>query len=147
MSENACDKLHLLGELANRLAVLLGEKNGVDVGNDTTVGDGDVREKLVQLLVVADGQLDVARDDTDLLVVTSGVPSQLKDLSSQILENGSEVNGGTSSDTTSVAARLQLGVNTSNGELESCTSRAGGGGNSSLLSASSFLSRHDCKVI
>jgi hypothetical protein len=67
----------------------------VNVGEDTTLGDGDVSEKLVQLLVVADGELKVTGDDTGLLVVTSGVTGQLEDFGSQILKNGSEVDGGT----------------------------------------------------
>lgn len=52
-------------------------------------------EELVQLLIVADGELQMTRDDTGLLVVTSGVTSQLKDLSSEVLQDGSEVDGGT----------------------------------------------------
>lgn len=67
----------------------------VNVGEDTTLGDGDVTEQLVQLLVVTDGELQVTRDDTRLLVVTSGVTSQLEDLSSQVLKDGSEVDRGT----------------------------------------------------
>lgn len=67
----------------------------VNVGEDTTLGDGDVTEQLVQLLVVTDGELQVTRDDTRLLVVTSGVASQLEDLSSQVLKDGSEVDRGT----------------------------------------------------
>jgi hypothetical protein len=67
----------------------------VNVGENTTLGDGDVSEKLVQLLVVADGELKVTGDDTGLLVVTSGVASQLEDFGSQVLKNGSEVNGST----------------------------------------------------
>jgi hypothetical protein len=67
----------------------------VNVGENTTLGDGDVSEKLVQLLVVADGKLKVTGDDTGLLVVTSGVTSQLEDFGSQVLKNGSEVDGGT----------------------------------------------------
>ena len=63
----------------------------VNVGQDTTLGDGDVAEELVQFLVVADGELKVTRDDAGLLVVTGGVASQLENLSSQVLENGSEV--------------------------------------------------------
>lgn len=54
----------------------------MNVGKHTALGDGDMAEKLVQLLVVADGELEMTRDDTGLLVVTSGVSSQLKDLSS-----------------------------------------------------------------
>lgn len=67
----------------------------MNVGEDTTLCDGDVAEKLVQLLVVADGELKVARDDTRLLVVTSGVTGQLEDFSSEVLEHCSEVDGST----------------------------------------------------
>jgi hypothetical protein len=67
----------------------------VNVGENTTLGDGDVAEKLVQLLIVADGELKMTGDDTGLLVVTGGVSSQLEDLSRQVLKNSSEVNGST----------------------------------------------------
>ena len=63
----------------------------VNVGEDTTLGDGDVAKELVQLFVVADGELKVTGNDTRLLVVTGGVTSELEDLGSQVLENGSEV--------------------------------------------------------
>jgi hypothetical protein len=45
-------KLQLLGSTLSGLARLLGEKVLVDVGQDTTLGDGDVSEKLVQFLIV-----------------------------------------------------------------------------------------------
>jgi hypothetical protein len=67
----------------------------VNVGEDTTLGDGDVAQKLVQLLIVTDGELEMTGDDTGLLVVTSGVSSQLEDFSSQVLKDGSQVDGGT----------------------------------------------------
>ena len=67
----------------------------MNVGENTALGDGDVSEKLVQLLIVADGELKVTGDDTGLLVVTSGVASQLEDFGSQVLKNGSEVDGST----------------------------------------------------
>ena len=57
----------------------------VNVGEDTTLGDCDVTEKLVQLLIVSDGELEMTGDDSGLLVVTSGVASQLEDLSSKVL--------------------------------------------------------------
>ena len=38
----------------------------MDVGQDTAGCDGDAAEQLVELLVVADGQLDVAGDDAGL---------------------------------------------------------------------------------
>jgi hypothetical protein len=67
----------------------------VNVGQDTTLGDCDVSEKLVQFLIVADGQLEMTGDDTGLLVVTGGVTSQLEDFSSEVLKDGSEVDGST----------------------------------------------------
>lgn len=45
----------------------------VDVWQHTTLCDRDVSEKPVQFLVVADGELEMARDDTGLLVVTRGI--------------------------------------------------------------------------
>ena len=63
---------------ADRL--LLGEKDGLDVGQDTALGDGHAGHQLVQLVVVADGQLHVARVDARLLVVAGGVAGQLEDL-------------------------------------------------------------------
>jgi hypothetical protein len=66
----------------------------VNVGQDTTLGDCNVAEKFVQFLVVADGELEMARDDTGLLVVTSCVAGQLEDFGRQVFENGCEVDGG-----------------------------------------------------
>ena len=40
----------------------------MDVRQDAAAGDGDGAQELVELLVVADGELDVARDDARLLV-------------------------------------------------------------------------------
>ena len=51
---------HGLGLLAG---LLLGQQNGVDVGQHTSRGDGHSAEQLVELLIVADGQLDVAGGD------------------------------------------------------------------------------------
>lgn len=67
----------------------------VDVWQDTTLGDCDVSEKLVQLLIVADGELEMTRNDTGLLVIAGGVAGQLEDLSRQVFEDSSEVDGRT----------------------------------------------------
>ena len=40
---------------------LLGEEDSLDVGQDTSLGDGDTGQQLVQLLVVTDGQLEKER--------------------------------------------------------------------------------------
>jgi len=129
--------------LAGLATSLLGEEVGVDVGEDTTLGNGDVPEELVQFLVIADGELEMTGDDTRLLVVTGGVASQLEDLGSEVLENGSEVDGSTSTDTLSVVALPQESVDTTDGERETGLGRAGlsaGLGGAGL--ASGFASSH-----
>ena len=95
----------------------------VDVGQNTTLGDGDVAEKLVQLLIVADGELEVTGDDTGLLVVARGVASKLEDLSSQVLENSGEVDGSAGTDTLGVVALAEETVDTTNGEGETSLGR------------------------
>jgi citrate lyase alpha subunit len=90
----------------------------VNVGQDTTLGDCDVTKKLVQLLVISDGELKMTGDDTGLLVVASSVASQLEDFSSQVLKDGSKVHWGTGTDTLSVVALAEQTVDTADGESE-----------------------------
>jgi len=94
--------LQLLAGSLSTLGSLLGEKVLVNVGQDTTLCDCDVSEKLVQFLIVADGELEMTRDDTSLLVVTGGVTSQLKNFGREVFEDSSEVDGSTSTNTLSV---------------------------------------------
>jgi hypothetical protein len=84
---------HSLGLLGG-----LGDEHRVDVGQNTAGSDGHTAEELVELLVVADGQLDVTGHNAGLLVVAGGVAGQLKDLGSEVLEDGGQVHGGTSTD-------------------------------------------------
>lgn len=103
-----------------------GEHTLVDVGKDTTLGDGDVTQKLVQLLIVSDGELKVTGNDTGLLVITGSVTSQLEDFGSEVLENGSEVDGSTGTDTLSVVALSEKTVDTTNRERETSLGRSPG---------------------
>ena len=119
---------------------LLWQKDGLDVGENSTLGDGDSSEQLVQLLVITDGQLKVTGDDPGLLVVTGSIAGQLEDLSCQVLHDGSHVDWGTSSHTGSIVSLAEQTVDTSNWELESST--AGPGLCLSLNLASFAASRH-----
>merc|ERR1712037_826349 len=121
---------------------LLGQKNSLDVGEHTTLGNGDARQELVQLLVIPDGELQVPGDDPGLLVVTGSIASQLEDLSSEVLHNGSQVDGSSSTNTGSIVSLAEQTVNTSNGELESSPAgpRLGLGLNFSTLSTSGHCS-------
>lgn len=64
---------------------------GLDVGHDTTLRDDNMSEELVQLFVVADGELQVTGDDTLLLVVARGIASEFENFGSQVLEDCGEV--------------------------------------------------------
>lgn len=70
------------------LGGLGGQELGVDLGQDTTLGDGDTAEELVQLFVVSDGELQVSGDDSRLLVVSGGVTGQFEDFGRQVFEDG-----------------------------------------------------------
>jgi len=115
----------------------------MDVGEDTTLGNGDVAEKLVQFLVVADGKLEMTGDDTGLLVVTGSVAGQLENFGSEILEDGSEVDRSTGTNTLSIVALAEKTVHTTDGESQTGLGRArlsSGLGGAGL--ASGFASSH-----
>jgi len=84
---------------------------------DTTARDGDATQELVQLLVVLDGEGDVPGYDTALLVVTGGVPGEFQDLGAQVLEHGSQVDGGAGTHTGGVLALAKVTADTTDGEL------------------------------
>lgn len=67
----------------------------VNVGQNTTLGNCDVSEKLVQFLVIADGELQMTGNDTGLLVITGGVTGQLENFGCEILKHGCKVDGST----------------------------------------------------
>ncbi|CAG5946272.1 unnamed protein product [Menidia menidia] len=100
--------------------------HGLDVGQHAALGDGDPPQQLVELLVVAHGQLQVARDDPSLLVVAGRVAGQLQDLGGQVLQDGRQVHGGSGPDALRVVSFTQQPVHAAHGELEPRTGGAGG---------------------
>lgn len=62
----------------------------MDVGDDTTAGNGSLDEG-VELLVTSDGELQVSRCDSLHLKVLAGVSGEFEDLSGQVLEDSSSV--------------------------------------------------------
>jgi len=65
----------------------------VDVGQHTSAGDGHSAQQLVELLVVANRQLDVAGGDARALVVAGGVAGKLEDLGGGVLLTDGEWEG------------------------------------------------------
>ena len=104
---------------------LLGEEHSLDVGEDTTLGNGDTGEEFVQFLVITDGELEMTGDDPGLLVVTGSIASELKNLSSQVFHDGSEVDWGSSTYTFGIVTLAKKTMDSSNWELKSSTGATG----------------------
>ena len=107
------------------IASLLGEEDGLDVGENTTLGDGDAAEEFVQLFVVSDGELEMSRDDSGFLVVSGSVSGQFEDFSAEVFEDGGEVDWGTGSDSFGVVALSEHSVDSTDGELETSSDGSG----------------------
>jgi len=111
-------KLKFLRSSLAALSGLLWKKVLVDVGEDTALSNGNVAEKLVQFLVIADGQLEMTGDDTSLLVVTGSVSGQFQDFGGEVLEDGGEVDRGTGTNPLGIVALPQETMNTADREGE-----------------------------
>lgn len=78
---------------------LLHDKRLVDVGNDTTSGDGGL-DQGVELFISTDSQLQVAGSYSLHLQVFAGVSSELKDLSGEVFEDSRSIHGRGGTDAT-----------------------------------------------
>ena len=106
---------------------LLGQQNSVNVGQHTSGCNGDSSQQSVQFLIVLYGKGDVTRNDTGLLVVTSCVSSKFQNFGAKVFKNSSKVYRCPSSHTGCVLPLTQVTSDTTNGELQSCFGRCGGG--------------------
>ena len=97
----------------------------MDVGDDTTLSDGDTSEELGELFIVSDGELKMSRNDSRLLVVSGGVTSEFNDLSGEVLEDSGHVDGSAGTDSVSPVASSKHSVDSSNRELESSSGGSG----------------------
>jgi hypothetical protein len=96
----------------------MGERTLVNVWQNTTLCNCDVSQQLVQLLIVTDSELEMTGDDTRLFVVAGGVAGQLEDFGCEVLENGGQVDWGTSTDTLSIVALSEETMDTTDWESE-----------------------------
>lgn len=90
----------------------------VDVGKDTALGDGDVTQKLVQLLVVPNRELQVAGNDAGLLVVAGSIASKLEDFGSEVLKHSGQVYRSTGTNTLGIVALAEKTVDTADRESQ-----------------------------
>ena len=115
----------------------------MDVGQDAAGSDGDAAEELAQLLIIADGQLDVAGHDAVLLVVAGRVAGELKHLGSEVLEDGGQVDRGAGADALGILSLLEVAGDAAHGELQAGLGGAAHGLLAGGLSLSA--SRHVCR--
>ena len=116
-----CLELGRLSSLHLAAAGLVDERL-VDVGNDSTTGNGSLDEG-VEFFVTTNGELQVTGRDTLDLEILAGVSGELEDFSREVLEDGTGVHSGRSSDTVTVVDGLfQETVHTT---VEECFSEWG----------------------
>ena len=92
----------------------------MNVGKNASGCDCNPSKKLVELLIIADSELDVSRDDALLLVVAGSISCKLEDLSGEVLEDRREVNRCTCSNAGGDLHLLNVSCNTADRELKSC---------------------------
>ena len=97
----------------------------MDVRDNTSGSDGDVRQELVELLIVPDGKHDVPWGDPSLLVVTGSVTSKFKNFDGQIFEDGGHENWGAGTDTVTITTLTEESVQSTDWELKSGPGRPG----------------------
>jgi hypothetical protein len=90
----------------------------MDVGQHAAVRYGDPRQQPAELLVVADGEEEVARDDAVPLVVARRVAGELEHLGGEVLQHGGEVDGGARAHARRVPPLLEVPPDAADGELQ-----------------------------
>ena len=90
------------------------EEEALDVGEGTASGNGSSGHEFVELVIVADGDLQVTRVDDWcgllLLALLGSLASDLDDLSGDVLEDGSGKDTSSLSDLLGIAASLEHGA-------------------------------------
>ena len=92
------------------------------MGDNSTTSNGGL-DKLIQLFITTDSQLQMTRVDTLLFQVLGGVTGQLQHFSAQIFKNRSTIDSssGTYAATTTDTL-FEVAMNTTNRELKTSTS-------------------------
>ena len=114
------------------------EQEDMDVREDSTWSNSGVGHEFVKFFIVSDGQLDVSGHNSSLFVVFGSVSSKFEYLSSEIFEDGSEIDWGTSSNSFSVSALFQESSDSSDWELKSSFGWSWNGSLSRGFSSSTF---------
>ena len=112
-------------------AAFLWPEELIDLWADTTLGDLDLGEELVEFIIVADSKLNMSRGDRLLLVLVGAVTRQIEDLHREVLKCCCEEDSATDSNSCCISALFQLSVASADWEDDSSS---GGSGNRLTLS-------------
>ena len=88
----------------------------MDVGEDTTCGDSACSSELAELLIVADGELDMTRHNRLLFVLSAGITGQVEDLIREVLHDSSGEYAGADAHPACVATLLEVAVHSADWE-------------------------------
>ena len=116
----------------------------MDVRENTAGRNRDGAQELGEFLVVADGQLDVARHNSGLLVVAGSVASEFENFGGEVFKHGGEVHRSASSHSLRILSSLQVARNATDRELKS---RLGGSAHGLLAGLTLSSSRHCCLLL
>lgn len=106
---------------------LFADERFVDVRNDATAGDRCLDET-VQLLVTTDGELQMSGRDSLYFEILGSVSRQLEHLSSQVFQDSRTINSSGGADSSvRRRPRLEMSMNSADGELETGFSGPGHG--------------------
>ena len=108
----------------------------MNIRKNTTRSNRHIPKKLIQLLIILHREGNMPGHNPTLLIIPRGIPRQLKDFGTEVLEDGSEVDGCPASDARSVFSLAEESPDTADGELEACFGAAADG--SFLFAAASF---------
>ena len=99
----------------------------MNVGQDTSRGNRHATKELIEFFIVLDSERNVARHNSALLVIASGITGEFQDFSAKVLKHGRKVHRSTGTHTSGVLALSQITADTTDGELQTSFRRSGGG--------------------
>merc|ERR550519_576855 len=104
-------------------STLLRQEDSLDIGQNSALGDGHASQKLVELLVIPYGQLQMSGDDARLLVVPGSIAGQLKNLGCQVFHDGCHVNWSPCTHPLGIISFPEKPMDPANRKLEACPAR------------------------
>lgn len=92
-----------------------------DSGEDSSLCDRNVTQQLIELIILTDGQEDMAGLDVLLPVDFGGMARHLQQLGRQILQDGGSVHSGRDIDPPMIASLFQIAIDSAHWKDDTCS--------------------------